>query len=150
MISLPTHLSPYALASPLRLCTNRKNVPRRYLSEIVHLSRHAICHPRLSQYAARRLCCRLDATDLLPCVVVCLIISRVTGWVTSGHLQYVISLMTKDHFQYVIEYSGKLAPYRRSDGYLPSVYHQVSQQWLNGEGVTDIYPSVGHQYWPEP
>ena len=39
--------SPYALVSPLRLCTNRKNIPCRYLSEIVYLSRHAVCHPRL-------------------------------------------------------------------------------------------------------
>ena len=39
---LPTHLSPYALVLPLRLCTSRKNIPLRYLSEIVHLSRHAV------------------------------------------------------------------------------------------------------------
>ena len=63
---LSTHLSPYALVSPLRLCTNRKNIPRRYLSEIVHLLRHAVCHPRLSQYVARKLSCRLDAIDAPP------------------------------------------------------------------------------------
>ena len=122
---------------------------RRYLSEIVYLSRR---HPRLSQYATRKLSCRLDAIDAPP---LCgsqprQQSTRVTGWTTSGHLQYVISSMTKDHLQYAIKYSGKLAPWRRSDGYLPSVFHQVSQQWLDDEGVTDIYPSVDHQYWPEP
>ena len=149
---LPTHSSPYALILPLRPCTSRKNIPLRYLSEIVHLSRHEVCHPRSSQYAARKLSCWLDAINAPP---LCGSqprhqSTRVTGWTTSGHLQYVISSMTKDHLQYAIEYSGKLAPWRRSDGYPPSVCHQVSQQWLDGKGVTDIYPLVGHQYWPEP
>ena len=66
--------------------------------------------------------------------------TRVTGWMTSGHLQYVISLMTKAHLQYVIEYSGKLASWQKSDGYPPSVCHQVSQQWLDGKGVTEYLP----------
>ena len=47
MTSLLMHSSPYALVSLLRLCTNQKNIPLRYLSEIVHLSRHVIWHPRL-------------------------------------------------------------------------------------------------------
>ena len=74
--------SPYALVSlRTRLPTHSSyryvRVPagrtfRRYLSEIVHLSRR---HPQSSQYAARKLSCRLDATDLLPCVVVSLVIS---------------------------------------------------------------------------
>ena len=121
----------------------------RYLSEIVHLSR---CHPWLSQYTTRKLSCRLDAIDATPLWYSQLRhqSTRVTGWTTSGHLQYVISSMTKDHLQYAIEYSGKLALWQRSDGYPPSVCHQVSQQWLDGKGVTDIYPLVGHQYWPEP
>ena len=146
---LPTHSSLYVLIISLRLCTSRKNIPLRYLSEIVHLSRR---HPRLSQYATRKLSCRLDVIDAPPLCgsQPCHQLTRVTGWMTSGHLQYVISLMTKDHLQYAIEYSGKLALWRRSDGYPPSVCHQVSQQWLDDEGVTDIYPSVGHQYWPEP
>ena len=72
---LPTHSSLYALVSPLRLYTNRKNIPFRYLSEIVHLSRHAVCHPQSLQYAARKLSCRLDTTNLLPYVVVSLVIS---------------------------------------------------------------------------
>ena len=148
---LPTHSSPYALISPLRLCTNRKNIPHKYLSEIVYLSRHAVCHPRLLQYTARKLSCRLDAIDasLLYGSQSRHQLTRVTGWMTSGHLQYVISSMTKAHFQYAIEYLRKLAQWQRSDRYLPSVCHQVSQQWLNGEGVTDIYPSVCYQYWPE-
>ena len=146
---LPTHLSLYALILPLRPCTSRKNISLRYPSEIVHLWRR---HFRLSQYATRKLSCQLDVIDAPP---LCGSqprhqLTRVTGWMTSGHLQYVISSMTTDHLQYAIEYSGKLASWRRSDGYLPSVCHQVSQQWLDGEGVTDIYPSVGHQYWPEP
>ena len=41
----PTHLSSYALVLLLCLCTSRKNIPLRYLSEIVHLSGHAVCHP---------------------------------------------------------------------------------------------------------
>ena len=146
---LLTHSSLYTLVLSLRPCTNRENIPLRYVSEIVHLSSH---HSQSSQYATRKLSCRLDAIDALP---LCGSqprhqSTRVTGWMTSGHLQYVISSMTKDHLQYAIEYSGKLAPWRRSDGYPPSVCHQVSQQWLDGEGVTDIYPLVGYQYWPEP
>ena len=46
----------------------------RYLSEIVHLSRYAvvICDRHSSD---KELSCRLDATDLLPWVVVSLVIS---------------------------------------------------------------------------
>ena len=83
VLSLPTHSSPYALVSlrtrlpthsslyalnfaPLRLCTSRKEIPLRYLSEIVHLSRHAVCHPRSSQYAMRKLSCWLDVINALP------------------------------------------------------------------------------------
>ena len=44
---LPTHSSLYTLVPLLRLCTNRKNISLRYLSEIVHVSRHIVCHPRL-------------------------------------------------------------------------------------------------------
>ena len=66
--------SPYALVSPLRLYTNRKNIPLRYLSEIVHLSRYAVVI--LDRHSSdEELSCRLDATDLLPCVVVSLVIS---------------------------------------------------------------------------
>ena len=65
----------YALVSPLRLCTNRKNIPLRDLSEIIYLSRHTVSHPRSLHYAARKLSCRLDATDLLSYVVVSLVIS---------------------------------------------------------------------------
>ena len=116
---LPTHSSLYALVS-LRtslpthssyryVCVPAGRTFRRYLSEIVHLSRR---HPRSSQYATRKLSCRLDAIDAPP---LCGSqprhqSTRVTGWTTSGHLQYVISSMTKDHLQYAIEYSGKLAP----------------------------------------
>ena len=155
----PMHSSPYALVSlctclPMHLSYRYVRILagrifRRYLSEIVHLSRR---HPQSLQYAMRKLSDWLDAINAPP-----LYGSqprhqstRVTSWTTSGHLQYVISSMTKDHLQYAIEYSGKLAPWRRSDGYPPSICHQVSQQWLDGKGVTDIYPSVGHQYWPEP
>ena len=46
--SLPTYLSFYTLNFlPLRLYTSR-NFPLGYLSRIVHLSRHAVYHPRLS------------------------------------------------------------------------------------------------------
>ena len=140
---LPMHLSPYSLVLPLRPCTSRKNIPLRYLSEIIHLSRR---HLWLSKYATRKLNCWLDAIDAPP---LCgnqprhQLIS-ITGWMTSGYHQYVISLMMKDHLQYTIEYSGKLALWRKSDGYPPSVCHQVSQQWRNSKGVADIYPSVGH------
>ena len=34
--------SSYVLISPLHLCTSQKNILLRYLSEIVHLSRHAV------------------------------------------------------------------------------------------------------------
>ena len=95
-IRLPTHSSPYALVLPLRPCTSQKNIPLRYLSEIVHLSRR---HPRSSQYAIKKLSYRLDAINALP---LCGSqprhqSTRVTGWMTSGHLQYVISSMTKDY-----------------------------------------------------
>ena len=104
--SLPTHSSPYALVSlRTRLPTHSSyryvRVPagrtfRRYLSEIVHLSRR---HPRSSQYAIKKLSYRLDAINALP---LCGSqprhqSTRVTGWMTSGHLQYVISSMTKDY-----------------------------------------------------
>ena len=106
--SLPTNSSPYALVLPLHPCTSRKNIPLMYLSKIVHLSRR---HPQLSQYATRKLLCWLDAIDAPPLCgsQPCHQLTRITGWMTSGHLQYVISSMTKAHFQYVIEYSGKLA-----------------------------------------
>ena len=61
-ICLPTHLSPYALVSlHTRLSTystfydgkeglqGRMTRKDQHLSEIVHLSRYAVCHPRLSQ-----------------------------------------------------------------------------------------------------
>ena len=94
---LPTHLSPYALVLLLRPCTSRKNIPLKYLFEIVHLSRY---HPQLSQYATRKLSCQLDAIDDPP---LCGSQSphqstRLTGWMTSGYLQYVITSMTKTHF----------------------------------------------------
>ena len=112
MISLPTHLSPYVFDFlPLCLCTSRKNISLRYLSEIIHLSRHAVCYPRSSQYAARKLSCWLGAINTPPLCgsQPCHQLTRVTGWITSSHLQYVISSMAKAHLQYVIEYSGKLA-----------------------------------------
>ena len=62
---LPTHLFPYALVLPLRLCTSRKNIPLRYPSEIVHLSGNVVCHPQLLQYAVTKLSCQLDAIDAL-------------------------------------------------------------------------------------
>ena len=40
--SPPMHSYSYALVSPLRLCTSRKNIPLRYLSEIVDLLRYTI------------------------------------------------------------------------------------------------------------
>ena len=144
-IRLPIHLSPYALVLPLRLCTSWKNIPLRYRSEIVHLSRR---HSWLSQYATKKLSCWLDAInaprfcDSQPCHQT----TRVTGWMTRGHLQYIICLMTKAHLQYAIKNSGKLAQWQWSDGYLFLVYHQVSQQWVNSKGVTDIYPSICHWY----
>ena len=42
---LLTHLSPCVLILPLRLYTSRKNILLRYLSKIIYLSRHAVCHP---------------------------------------------------------------------------------------------------------
>ena len=60
---LPMHLSPYAFVLPLRPCTSRKNIPLRYLSEFVHLSRR---HLRSSQYATRKLSCQLEAIDAPP------------------------------------------------------------------------------------
>ena len=93
---LSIHSSPYVLVLPLHLYTSRMNIPLRYLSEIVHLSRH---HPRLSQYATRRLRCWLDAIDVSPLCnsQLCHQLTRVTGWMTSGHLKYVINSMTKAH-----------------------------------------------------
>ena len=156
---LPTHLSPYTLVSlrtrlPTYLSYHYVRVPAERTFRLGIYLKSSTCrgHPRLSQYAIRTLSCRLDAINAPP-----LYGSqprhqstRVTGWTRSGHLQYVISLMMKDHLQYAIEYLGKLAPWQRSDGYPPSACHQDSQQWLDDKGVTDIYPSVGHQYWPEP
>ena len=53
VLSLPIYLTPYALDfSLLRLCTSRK-----YLSEIVSLLRHIVCHLRSLQYVARKLNC---------------------------------------------------------------------------------------------
>ena len=105
---LPTYSSPYALVLPLYSYTSRKNIPLKYLSEIVHLSRR---DPQLSKYVTRKLSCWLDAIDAPPLCgsQPCHHLTRVTGWITSGHLQYVISSMTKDHLQYTIEYLGKLA-----------------------------------------
>ena len=61
-----THSSPYVLISLLRLCTSQNNILLRYLSEIIHLSGHAVCYPQLSQYAARKLSCWLDIIDNPP------------------------------------------------------------------------------------
>ena len=93
----PTHLFPYALILPLRPCISRKNIPLRYLFQIVHLSK---CHPQSSQFGTRKLSCQLDVIDApLLCVSQpCHQSTRVTGWMTSGHLQYVISSMTKTFF----------------------------------------------------
>ena len=48
---LLTYLSPYVLILPLRSCTSRKNIPLRYLSEIVYLSRSssivAVCDKKV-------------------------------------------------------------------------------------------------------
>ena len=64
VLSIPIHLSFYALDfSLLCLCTSRKNNLLGYLSEIVHLSKYAVCHPQLLQYTARKLSCWLDAID---------------------------------------------------------------------------------------
>ena len=127
---LLTHSSLYALVFlythlTLRPYISRRNIPLRYLSKIVHLSRY---HPRSSQYAMRKLSCWLDVIDapLLCGNQPCHQLTRVTGWITSGHLQYIISSMTRDHLQYAIEYSGKLAQWQSSDGYSPSVCHQFS------------------------
>ena len=63
---LPTYLSPYALVSlHTRLTITsiyqlEEHSVSRYLSEIVHLSRR---HSRSSQYATRKLSCRLDAIN---------------------------------------------------------------------------------------
>ena len=104
---LPTHSSPYTLVS-LRtrlpthssycyICVPAGRTFRRYLSEIVHLSRR---HPRSSQYATRKLSCRLDAIDASP----------LCGSQPRHQSTRVTGCMTKDHLQYAIEYSGKLAP----------------------------------------
>ena len=67
MTSLPMYLSLYILDfSPLHLYISQKNIPLRYLSEIVHLSKYAVCHPQLSQYAGRKLTYQLDAINALP------------------------------------------------------------------------------------
>ena len=57
-----------------------KYLPLRYLSEIVHLSRHVVVI-RDRHSSDEELSCWLDATDLLPCVVVSLVISiSRTNW----------------------------------------------------------------------
>ena len=59
---------------PCGLSIRWKYLPLRYLSEIVHLSRYAVVI--LDRHSSdEELSCRLDATDLLPCVVVSLVIS---------------------------------------------------------------------------
>ena len=124
---LPTHLFSYALVLLLHLYTSRKNIPLKYLSEIVHLSRRYF---QLSWYAMRNWSYWLDAIDasLLCGSQPCHQLARVTSWMTSGHFQYIISSIMKAHLQYAIEYSGKLARWQRSNGYPPLIYHQVSQQ----------------------
>ena len=108
-------------------------------------------HPRLSQYTARKLSCRSDAIDAPP-----LYNSQPCHQYWSGLLarwqavtfKSVISqtkvtgLMAKTHLQYVNEYSGKLAQWQKSDGYPPSVCLQISQQWLDDEGVTEYLPFI--------
>ena len=81
--SLPTYLTYYTLVSLctqlfmhsslyifdfLLLClyTHRKNIPLKYLFEIIYLSRHTVCYLRLSQYMARKFSCWLDAINALP------------------------------------------------------------------------------------
>ena len=54
------HSSSYVLVLPLRPCTSRKNIPHRYLSEIIHLSRR---HLQSLQYLTKKLSCRLDAIN---------------------------------------------------------------------------------------
>ena len=84
-------------------------LPLRYLSDIIHLLRHAVVI--LDRHISdEELSCRLDATDLLSCVIVSLVISigqgnwpddnrsplvchqvkRSTGLIAKTHLQYVI------------------------------------------------------------
>ena len=63
---LSMHLSPYALVSLLRLCTNWKIFWHKYPFEIIYLLRNAVCHPQLSQYGTRKLSCHLDAIDAPP------------------------------------------------------------------------------------
>ena len=55
---------------------------------------------------------------------------------TSDYLQYVISLIAKVHYHYTIKYLGKLAQWQRFDKNPPSICYQISQQLLDGEGVT--------------
>ena len=82
---LPTHASPYTQVLLLHPCTSQKNILLRYLSEIVHLSRH---HLRLLQYATKKLSCWLDAIDapLLCGSQPRHQPTRVTGWIRSSHL----------------------------------------------------------------
>ena len=132
----PTHLSPYALVSlhtrlptHLSYCYVRVPAGRTFrLSIYLRLSTYQ-GHSRLLQYATGKLSCRLDVIDppLLYGSQLRHQLTRVTDWMTSGHLQYVISPIMKDHLQYAIKYLGKLVPWQRSDGYPPSVCHQVSQ-----------------------
>ena len=61
--SLLMYSTPHVLVLLLRLCTSRKNIPLKYLSKIVYLSRHAVYHPRLLQYIVRKLRYWLDTID---------------------------------------------------------------------------------------
>ena len=60
--SFPTHSSLYALnVLPLRLYISQKNIPFRYLFEIVYLLQRTVCHPQSSHYVAKKLNCWLNA-----------------------------------------------------------------------------------------
>ena len=86
-----------------------KNIPLRYPSKIVYLSRYAVViFDRHS--SDEELSCWLDAIDLLPCVVVSLVISiGLSKWPNDERSPSVChqvnqstGLMAKAHFQYVI------------------------------------------------
>ena len=63
---LPMLLSSYALNfSLLCLCTSWKNIPLRYLFEIVHLLRPIVCNLRLLYYVTKKFNYRLDTIDVL-------------------------------------------------------------------------------------
>ena len=129
---LPTHSSLYTLVSlriclPMHLSYRYVRIPagRTFCLDIFLRSSTCQDHPWLSQYATRKLSYQLDAIDASPLCdsQPCHQSTRVTGWITSGHRQYIISLMTKAYLQYANKYSGKLAWWQRSDGYPPSVCH---------------------------